>query len=206
MTFSNCTLDGTEVVSCSGYNGNTYPTEYTTSTVDVSGISDGTKNALAYALSGSTDAAGNAGGFVGTSWQSSTFSNCAVKSDTAPAVVLGYRNGSGFVGNSPSAVSYSFTDASVQATKNPLYIVGRSCSAGLLAWDASSSGGTIQAEKVKVTGTNGGLVYILGTKRQESSKGDVFAGGLFGVVNKTAVTITDVEVSGCVIASQKRLG
>lgn len=206
VTFSNCTLDGTEVVSCSGYNGNTYPTEYTTSTVDVSGISDGTKNALAYALSSSTDAAGNAGGFVGTSWQSSTFSNCAVKSDTAPAVVLGYRNGSGFVGNSPSAVSYSFTDASVQATKNPLYIVGRSCSAGLLAWDASSSGGTIQAEKVKVTGTNGGLVYILGTKGQESSRGDVFAGGLFGVVNKTAVTITDAEVSGCVIASQKTAG
>lgn len=206
VTFSNCTLDGAEVVSCSGYNGNTYPTEYTTSTVDVSGISDGTKNALAYALSSSTDAAGNAGGFVGTSWQSSTFSNCAVKSDTAPAVVLGYRNGSGFVGNSPSAVSYSFTDASVQATKNPLYIVGRSCSAGLLAWDASSSGGTIQAEKVKVTGTNGGLVYILGTKRQESSKRDVFAGGLFGVVNKTAVTITDAEVSGCVIASQKTAG
>lgn len=206
VTFSNCTLDGAEVVSCSGYNGNTYPTEYTTSTVDVSGISDGTKNALAYALSGSTDAAGNAGGFVGTSWQSSTFGNCAVKSDTAPAVVLGYRNGSGFVGNSPSAVSYSFTDASVQATKNPLYIVGRSCSAGLLAWDASSSGGTIQAEKVKVTGTNGGLVYILGTKGQERSKGDVFAGGLFGVVNKTAVTITDAEVSGCVIASQKTAG
>ena len=206
VTFSNCTLDGAEVVSCSGYNGNTYPTEYTTSTVDVSGISDGTKNALAYALSSSTDAAGNAGGFVGTSWQSSTFSNCAVKSDTAPAVVLGYRNGSGFVGNSPSAVSYSFTDASVQATKNPLYIVGRSCSAGLLAWDASSSGGTIQAEKVKVTGTNGGLVYILGTKSQESSRGDVFAGGLFGVVNKTAVTITDAEVSGCVIASQKTAG
>ena len=206
VTFTNCTLDGAEVVSCSGYNGNTYPTEYTTSTVDVSGISDGTKNALAYALSSSTDAAGNAGGFVGTSWQSSTFSNCAVKSDTAPAVVLGYRNGSGFVGNSPSAVSYSFTDASVQATENPLYIVGRSCSAGLLAWDASSSGGTIQAEKVKVTGTNGGLVYILGTKRQENSRGDVFAGGLFGVVNKTAVTITDAEVSGCVIASQKTAG
>lgn len=206
VTFSNCTLDGAEVVSCSGYNGNTYPTEYTTSTVDVSGISDGTKNALAYALSSSTDAAGNAGGFVGTSWQSSTFSNCAVKSDTAPAVVLGYRNGSGFVGNSPSAVSYSFTDACVQATENPLYIVGRSCSAGLLAWDASSSGGTIQAEKVKVTGTNGGLVYILGTKGQESSRGDVFAGGLFGVVNKTAVTITDAEVSGCVIASQKTAG
>lgn len=206
VTFSNCTLDGAEVVSCSGYNGNTYPTEYTTLTVDVSGISDGTKNALAYALSSSTDAAGNAGGFVGASWQSSTFGNCAVKSDTAPAVVLGYRNGSGFVGNSPSAVSYSFTDASVQATKNPLYIVGRSCSAGLLAWDASSSGGTIQAEKVKVTGTNGGLVYILGTKRQENSRGDVFAGGLFGVVNKTAVTITDAEVSGCVIASQKTAG
>ena len=206
VTFSNCTLDGAEVVSCSGYNGNTYPTEYTTSTVDVSGISDGTKNALAYALSSSTDAAGNAGGFVGASWQSSTFGNCAVKSDTAPAVVLGYRNGSGFVGNSPSAVSYSFTDASVQATENPLYIVGRSCSAGLLAWDASSSGGTIQAEKVKVTGTNGGLVYILGTKRQENSRGDVFAGGLFGVVNKTAVTITDAEVSGCVIASQKTAG
>lgn len=207
VTFSNCTLDGAEVVACTGYTANApYPTEYTNSTVDVSGISDGTKNALAYALSSSTDAAGNAGGFVGTSWQSSTFSNCAVKSDTAPAVVLGYRNGSGFVGNSPSAVSYSFTDASVQATENPLYIVGRSCSAGLLAWDASSSGGTIQAEKVKVTGTNGGLVYILGTKGQESSRGDVFAGGLFGVVNKTAVTITDAEVSGCVIASQKTAG
>lgn len=207
VTFSNCTLDGAEVVACAGYTANApYPTEYTNSTVDVNGISDGTKNALAYALSSNTDAAGNAGGFVGVTAQTNTYTNCVVKSDTAPAVVLGYRNGSGFVGNSPSAVSYSFTDASVQATKNPLYIVGRSCSAGLLAWDASSSGGTIQAEKVKVTGTNGGLVYILGTKRQEGSKGDVFAGGLFGVVNKTAVTITDAEVSGCVIASQKTAG
>lgn len=207
VTFSNCTLDGAEVVACAGYTANApYPTEYTNSTVDVNGISDGTKNALSYALSSNTDAAGNAGGFVGVTAQASTYTNCVVKSDTAPAVVLGYRNGSGFVGNSPSAVSYSFTDASVQATKNPLYIVGRSCSAGLLAWDASSSGGTIQAEKVKVTGTNGGLVYILGTKRQESSKRDVFAGGLFGVVNKTAVTITDAEVSGCVIASQKTAG
>ena len=207
VTFSNCTLDGAEVVACAGYTANApYPTEYTNSTVKVSGISDETKNALSYALSSNTDAAGNAGGFVGVTAQASTYTNCVVKSDTAPAVVLGYRNGSGFVGNSPSAVSYSFTDASVQATKNPLYIVGRSCSAGLLAWDASSSGGTIQAEKVKVTGTNGGLVYILGTKRQESSKGDVFAGGLFGVVNKTAVTITDAEVSGCVIASQKTAG
>ena len=207
VTFSNCTLDGAEVVACAGYTANApYPTEYTNSTVDVNGISDGTKNALSYALSSNTDAAGNAGGFVGVTAQASTYTNCVVKSDTAPAVVLGYRNGSGFVGNSPSAVSYSFTDASVQATKNPLYIVGRSCSAGLLAWDASSSGGTIQAEKVKVTGTNGGLVYILGTKGQESSKRDVFAGGLFGVVNKTAVTITDAEVSGCVIASQKTAG
>ena len=207
VTFSNCTLDGAEVVACAGYTATApYPTEYTNSTVDVNGISDGTKNALSYALSSNTDAAGNAGGFVGVTAQASTYTNCVVKSDTAPAVVLGYKNGSGFVGNSPSAVSYSFTDASVQATKNPLYIVGRSCSAGLLAWDASSSGGTIQAEKVKVTGTNGGLVYILGTKRQESSKRDVFAGGLFGVVNKTAVTITDAEVSGCVIASQKTAG
>lgn len=207
VTFSNCTLDGAEVVACAGYTATApYPTEYTNSTVDVNGISDGTKNALSYALSSNTDAAGNAGGFVGVTAQTNTYTNCVVKSDTAPAVVLGYRNGSGFVGNSPSAVSYSFTDASVQATKNPLYIVGRSCSAGLLAWDASSSGGTIQAEKVKVTGTNGGLVYLLGTKRQESSKRDVFAGGLFGVVNKTAVTITDAEVSGCVIASQKTAG
>ena len=207
VTFSNCTLDGAEVVACAGYTATApYPTEYTNSTVDVNGISDGTKNALSYALSSDASAAGNAGGFVGVTAQTNTYTNCVVKSDTAPAVVLGYRNGSGFVGNSPSAVSYSFTDASVQATKNPLYIVGRSCSAGLLAWDASSSGGTIQAEKVKVTGTNGGLVYILGTKRQERSKGDVFAGGLFGVVNKTAVTITDAEVSGCVIASQKTAG
>lgn len=207
VTFSNCTLDGAEVVACAGYTANApYPTEYTNSTVKVSGISEGTNNAIAYALSSDASAAGNAGGFVGVTAQTNTYTNCVVKSDTAPAVVLGYRNGSGFVGNSPSAVSYSFTDASVQATKNPLYIVGRSCSAGLLAWDASSSGGTIQAEKVKVTGTNGGLVYLLGTKRQESSKRDVFAGGLFGVVNKTAVTITDAEVSGCVIASQKTAG
>lgn len=207
VTFSNCTLDGAEVVACAGYTATApYPTEYTNSTVKVSGISEGTNNAIAYALSSDASAAGNAGGFVGVTAQASTYTNCVVKSDTAPAVVLGYRNGSGFVGNSPSAVSYSFTDASVQATKNPLYIVGRSCSAGLLAWDASSSGGTIQAEKVKVTGTNGGLVYILGTKGQERSKGDVFAGGLFGVVNKTAVTITDAEVSGCVIASQKTAG
>lgn len=127
VTFSNCTLDGAEVVACAGYTATApYPTEYTNSTVDVNGISDGTKNALSYALSSNTDAAGNAGGFVGVTAQDSTYTNCVVKSDTAPTAILGYNNGGGVVGEGKRGANYSFTGLSVQGTNHPLYIMGRS--------------------------------------------------------------------------------
>ena len=120
VTFSNCTLDGAEVVACAGYTATApYPTEYTNSTVDVNGISDGTKNALSYALSSNTDAAGNAGGFVGVTAQDSTYTNCVVKSDTAPTAILGYNNGGGVVGEGKRGANYSFTGLSVQGTNHP---------------------------------------------------------------------------------------
>ena len=204
VTFSNCTLDGAEVVSCSGYNGNTYPTEYTTSTVDVSGISDGTKNALAYALSSSTDAAGNAGGFVGVTAQANTYTNCVVKSDTAPTAILGYNNGGGIVGEGKRGANYSFTNLSVQTTNHPLYIMGRSCSAGLIPWhEQTDNANAVVAKRVKVSGSASAPVYILATK---NSGGDVFASGLLGHVNQISVDVTDAEVSNCVIAGSRAAG
>lgn len=204
VTFSNCTLDGAEVVSCSGYNGNTYPTEYTTSTVDVSGISDGTKNALAYALSSSTDAAGNAGGFVGVTAQANTYTNCVVKSDTEPTAILGYNNGGGVVGEGKRGANYSFTNLSVQTTNHPLYIMGRSCSAGLIPWhEQGDSANAVVAKRVKVSGSASAPVYILATK---NSGGDVFASGLLGHVNQISVDVTDAEVSNCVIAGSRAAG
>lgn len=204
VTFSNCTLDGAEVVSCSGYNGNTYPTEYTTSTVDVSGISDGTKNALAYALSSDASAAGNAGGFVGVTAQANTYTNCVVKSDTAPTAILGYNNGGGVVGEGKRGANYSFTGLSVQATNHPLYIMGRSCSAGLIPWhEQGDSANAVVAKRVKVSGSASAPVYILATK---NSGGDVFASGLLGHVNQISVDVTDAEVSNCVIAGSRAAG
>lgn len=204
VTFSNCTLDGAEVVSCSGYNGNTYPTEYTTSTVDVSGISDGTKNALSYALSSNTDAAGNAGGFVGVTAQASTYTNCVVKSDTEPTAILGYNNGGGIVGESKRGANYSFTNLSVQTTNHPLYIMGRSCSAGLIPWhEQGDSANAVVAKRVKVSGSASAPVYILATK---NSGGDVFASGLLGHVNQISVDVTDAEVSNCIIAGSRAAG
>lgn len=204
VTFSNCTLDGTEVVSCSGYNGNTYPTEYTTSTVDVSGISDGTKNALAYALSSSTDAAGNAGGFVGVTAQANTYTNCVVKSDTEPTAILGYNNGGGIVGEGKRGANYSFTNLSVQTTNHPLYIMGRSCSAGLIPWhEQTDNANAVVAKGVKVSGSASAPVYILATK---NSGGDVFASGLLGHVNQISVDVTDAEVSNCIIAGSRAAG
>lgn len=205
VTFSNCTLDGAEVVACAGYTATApYPTEYTTSTVDVSGISDGTKNALAYALSSSTDAAGNAGGFVGVTAQANTYTNCVVKSDTAPTAILGYNNGGGVVGEGKRGANYSFTNLSVQTTNHPLYIMGRSCSAGLIPWhEQGDSANAVVAKRVKVSGSASAPVYILATK---NSGGDVFASGLLGHVNQISVDVTDAEVSNCVIAGSRAAG
>ena len=205
VTFSNCTLDGAEVVACAGYTANApYPTEYTTSTVDVSGISDGTKNALSYALSSSTDAAGNAGGFVGVTAQANTYTNCVVKSDTAPTAILGYNNGGGIVGEGKRGANYSFTNLSVQTTNHPLYIMGRSCSAGLIPWhEQGDSANAVVAKRVKVSGSASAPVYILATK---NSGGDVFASGLLGHVNQISVDVTDAEVSNCVIAGSRAAG
>lgn len=205
VTFSNCTLDGAEVVACAGYTANApYPTEYTTSTVDVSGISDGTKNALAYALSSSTDAAGNAGGFVGVTAQASTYTNCVVKSDTAPTAILGYNNGGGVVGEGKRGANYGFTGLSVQGTNHPLYIMGRSCSAGLIPWhEQTDNANAVVAKRVKVSGSASAPVYILATK---NSGGDVFASGLLGHVNQISVDVTDAEVSNCIIAGSRAAG
>lgn len=205
VTFSNCTLDGAEVVACAGYTANApYPTEYTTSTVDVSGISDGTKNALSYALSSNTDAAGNAGGFVGVTAQASTYTNCVVKSDTEPTAILGYNNGGGVVGEGKRGANYSFTGLSVQATNHPLYIMGRSCSAGLIPWhEQGDSANAVVAKRVKVSGSASAPVYILATK---NSSGDVFASGLLGHVNQISVDVTDAEVSNCIIAGSRAAG
>lgn len=205
VTFSNCTLDGAEVVACAGYTATApYPTEYTTSTVDVSGISDGTKNALAYALSSSTDAAGNAGGFVGVTAQANTYTNCVVKSDTAPTAILGYNNGGGIVGEGKRGANYSFTNLSVQTTNHPLYIMGRSCSAGLIPWhEQTDNANAVVAKRVKVSGSASAPVYILATK---NSGGDVFASGLLGHVNQISVDVTDAEVSNCIIAGSRAAG
>lgn len=205
VTFSNCTLDGTEVVACAGYTATApYPTEYTNSTVDVNGISDGTKNALAYALSSSTDAAGNAGGFVGVTAQANTYTNCVVKSDTAPTAILGYNNGGGVVGEGKRGANYSFTNLSVQTTNHPLYIMGRSCSAGLIPWhEQTDNANAVVAKRVKVSGSASAPVYILATK---NSGGDVFASGLLGHVNQISVDVTDAEVSNCIIAGSRAAG
>lgn len=205
VTFSNCTLDGAEVVACAGYTANApYPTEYTNSTVDVNGISDGTKNALSYALSSNTDAAGNAGGFVGVTAQASTYTNCVVKSDTEPTAILGYNNGGGVVGEGKRGANYSFTGLSVQAINHPLYIMGRSCSAGLIPWhEQGDSANAVVAKGVKVSGSASAPVYILATK---NSGGDVFASGLLGHVNQISVDVTDAEVSNCVIAGSRAAG
>lgn len=205
VTFSNCTLDGAEVVACAGYTANApYPTEYTNSTVDVNGISDGTKNALSYALSSNTDAAGNAGGFVGVTAQASTYTNCVVKSDTDPTAILGYNNGGGVVGEGKRGANYSFTGLSVQATNHPLYIMGRSCSAGLIPWhEQGDSANAVVAKGVKVSGSASAPVYILATK---NSGGDVFASGLLGHVNQISVDVTNAEVSNCIIAGSRAAG
>ena len=205
VTFSNCTLDGAEVVACAGYTANApYPTEYTNSTVDVNGISDGTKNALSYALSSNTDAAGNAGGFVGIAFSKVGIENSAIRSDEASTVILGYNNGGGVVGEGKSGANYSFTGLSVQATNHPLYIMGRSCSAGLIPWHVKGdSANAVVAKRVKVSGSASAPVYILATK---NSGGDVFASGVLGHVNQISVDVTDAEVSNCIIAGRKAAG
>ena len=205
VTFSNCTLDGTEVVACAGYTATApYPTEYTNSTVKVSGISEGTNNAIAYALSSDASAAGNAGGFVGVTAQASTYTNCVVKSDTEPTAILGYNNGGGIVGEGKRGANYSFTGLSVQATNHPLYIMGRSCSAGLIPWhEQGDSANAVVAKRVKVSGSASAPVYILAT---ENSGGDVFASGLLGHVNQISVDVTDAEVSNCIIAGSRAAG
>lgn len=205
VTFSNCTLDGAEVVACAGYTATApYPTEYTNSTVDVSGISEGTNNAIAYALSSDASAAGNAGGFVGVTAQTNTYTNCVVKSDTEPTAILGYNNGGGVVGEGKRGANYSFTGLSVQAINHPLYIMGRSCSAGLIPWhEQTDNANAVVAKGVKVSGSVSAPVYILATK---NASGDVFASGLLGHVNQISVDVTDAEVSNCIIAGSRAAG
>lgn len=205
VTFTNCTLDGTEVVACAGYTANApYPTEYTNSTVKVSGISEGTNNAIAYALSSDASAAGNAGGFAGIAFSKVSIENSAIRSDEASTVILGYNNGGGVVGEGKRGANYSFTNLSVQTTNHPLYIMGRSCSAGLIPWhEQTDNANAVVAKGVKVSGSASAPVYILATK---NSGGDVFASGLLGHVNQISVDVTDAEVSNCIIAGSRAAG
>lgn len=203
-SFTNCTLDSTMVLSSAKWNSDgTYPTEYTSS-VELNGVSSpDVKKAAAYALSSNgANASGNAGGFIGVAAKTNIFTSCKITSDTAATVILGYQNSGGMVGNAPDGAAYTFSDVTVQATNSPLYIFGRACSAGLLPWD--KGGNPITANHVKVAGSgDSALLYIL------SNKGNAaFSSGFFGNFGNggNVVTITDAELTGCVIAAMEVAG
>lgn len=204
-SFTNCTLDSTVVLSTSKWNdAGKYPTEYTASSVEMAGVSaQGVKNAMAYALSSPTAfASGNAGGFLGAANKTNTFTACKITSDTSATVILGYQNGGGMVGNGPDGAAYTFTNVTIQATNSPLYIFGRACAAGLLPWDNGKK--PITANHVKVAGSgDSALLYILSNKNREA-----WASGFFGNFGKggNAVTMTDAELTGCVIAAMEVAG
>lgn len=204
-SFTNCTLDSTVVLSTGKWNdAGKYPTEYTASSVEMAGVSaPGVKNAMAYALSSTTGgASGNAGGFLGVAAKTNTFTACKITSDTSATVILGYQNGGGMVGNGPDGAAYTFTDVTIQATNSPLCILGRACAAGLLPWDKGRN--PITANHVKVAGSgDSALLYILSNKNQRA-----WASGFFGNFGNggNAVTMTDAELTGCVIAAMEVAG
>ena len=150
------------------------------------------------------DSDGNAGGFAGIAFSKVSIENSAIRSDEASTVILGYNNGGGVVGEGKSGANYSFTGLSVQATNHPLYIMGRSCSAGLIPWHVQGdSANTVVAKGVRVSGGASVPVYILATK---NSSGDVFASGLLGHVNQISVDVSDAVLSNCIIAGRKVAG
>ena len=208
LYFKDCTLDGSVVFSGTALDNKTAPTEYAISTADIRGaVYEKIKNAAAYAMNpryNGNASDGNAGGFAGIAFSKVSIENSAIRSDAASTVILGYNNGGGVVGEGKIGANYSFTDLSVQATNHPLYIMGRSCSAGLIPWHVQGdSANTVVAKGVRVSGGASVPVYILATK---NSSGDVFASGLLGHVNLISVDVTDAEVSNCIIAGKKAAG
>ena len=208
LYFKDCTLDGSVVLSGTALDNATAPTEYALSTADIrDAVYEKIKNAAAYAMDtryNGNASDGNAGGFAGIAFSKVSIENSAIRSDAASTVILGYNNGGGVVGEGKIGANYSFTNLSVQATNHPLYIMGRSCSAGLIPWHVQGdSANTVVAKGVRVSGGASAPVYILATK---NSNGDVFASGLLGHVNQISVDVTDAEVSNCIIAGSRAAG
>ncbi len=208
LNFTDCTLDGCVVFSGTALNNTTAPVDYAvsaTSTVDIKDpVYEKIKNAAAYALSSNANSDGNAGGFAGIAFGKVSIENSAIRSDAASTVILGYNNGGGVVGEGKSGANYSFTGLDIQATNNPLYIVGRSCSAGLIPWHVQNdNANAVVVNGVRVSGGEFGPVYIVTTK---TSGDDVFASGLLGNVNQISVDVTDAVLSNCIIAGRKATG
>ncbi len=208
LDFTDCTLDGSVVFSGTALDNKTAPTDYAKSTADIRGaVYEKIKNAAAYAMYtryNGTASDGNAGGFAGIAFSKVSIENSAIRSDAASTVILGYNNGGGVVGEGKIGANYSFTNLSVQATNHPLYIMGRSCSAGLIPWHVQGdSANTVVAKRVRVSGGASAPVYILATKNSSDS---VFASGLLGHVNQISVDVTDAEVSNCIIAGSRAAG
>lgn len=208
LYFADCTLNGSVVLSGTALDNATAPTDYATSTADIrDAVYEKIKNAVAYAMNtryNGNDSDGNAGGFAGIAFSKVSIENSAIRSDEASTVILGYNNGGGVVGEGKRGANYSFTNLSVQTTNHPLYIMGRSCSAGLIPWhEQTDNANAVVAKGVKVSGSASAPVYILATK---NSGGDVFASGLLGHVNQISVDVTDAEVSNCIIAGSRAAG
>lgn len=208
LYFADCTLNGSVVFSGTALDNATAPGDYATSTADIrDAVYEKIKNAAAYAMDtlyNRNDSDGNAGGFAGIAFSKVSIENSAIRSDGASTVILGYNNGGGVVGEGKSGANYSFTGLSVQVTNHPIYIMGRSCSAGLIPWHVQGdSANTVVAKGVRVSGSASVPVYILATK---NSSGDVFASGLLGHVNQISVDVTDAEVSNCIIAGSRAAG
>lgn len=209
LDFTDCTLDGSVVFSGTALDNKTAPTDYDAlSTANIKdAVYEKIKNAAAYAMNtqyNGNASDGNAGGFAGIAFSKVSIENSAIRSDAASTVILGYNNGGGVVGEGKIGANYSFTNLSVQATNHPLYIMGRSCSAGLIPWHVQGdSANTVVAKGVRVSGGASAPVYILATKNSSDS---VFASGLLGHVNQISVDVTDAEVSNCIIAGKKAAG
>ena len=215
LRFEDCLLDSCVVFSGTALRDGTAPADYdagTTGKVDIrSAVYEKIKNAVSYAVSSNfnkVDADGNAGGFAGTAFRKITIENCAIRSNADSTVILGYNNSGGVVGEGKSGTSYSFTGLNIQATDSPLYIIGRSRSAGLIPWHVKNdSDKSVVAKGVSVSGKDAAPVYIITTCTGIDSNDDnLFASGLLGNVNQISVDVSDAVLSNCIIAGKMAAG
>ena len=215
LRFEDCLLDSCVVFSGTALRDGTAPADYdagTTGKVDIrSAVYEKIKSAVSYAVSSSfnkVDADGNAGGFAGTAFRKITIENCAIRSNADSTVILGYNNSGGVVGEGKSGTSYSFTGLNIQATDSPLYIIGRSRSAGLIPWHVKNdSDKSVVAKGVSVSGKDAAPVYIITTCTGiDSSDDNLFASGLLGNVNQISVDVSDAVLSNCIIAGKMAAG